>query len=149
MVVYKGYFHCLPFLCYREMYHGTRWMNHSRFQVPMITCSFGQVYVGDFILFCDSEVPRIARVKQFFCQVSDHIFPVTAWVYIHVKQEEHECVFVRVQPLHHQRDDTYNIMPSVIIQDSAILSSVAAPTSVLRWDKDKSSFVLLSDEVLY
>ena len=60
----------------------------------------------------------------------------------------HECLFVRVQPLQHQKDDAYNIMPRVIIQDSAMVSSVTAPTSVSRWDKDNSSFVLLSDEIL-
>ena len=45
-----------------------KWMNDTWFQVPMITCSFGQVYVGDFVLLCDrpSEVPKIAGVKQFF-----------------------------------------------------------------------------------
>ena len=51
------------------MYHGARWMNDPRFFVPMITSSFGQVYVGDFILFSDTGVPKTARVKQFYHQV--------------------------------------------------------------------------------
>ena len=62
------------FLCYREMYHGARWMNDPRFFAPMINSSFGQVYVGDFILFSDTGVPKTARVKQFFCQVIDLLY---------------------------------------------------------------------------
>ena len=53
------------------MYYGAMWMNDPRFLVPMTTSQFGQVYIGDFILFSDAGGnPKIARIKQFFCQVN-------------------------------------------------------------------------------
>lgn len=61
----------------REMYHGARWMNDPRFFVPMITSSFGQVYIGDFVLFSDTGIPKTARIKQFFKIISHFTLPLT------------------------------------------------------------------------
>ena len=50
-------------------------------------------------------------------------------------------------PLHHESDDAYIVMPSIIIEKDAMISLVAAPSNVLQWDEKKSSLVHLSHEV--
>ena len=54
---------------------------------------------------------------------------------------------MRVQPLRHERDDAYIVMPSIIIEEGAMISLVATPSKVLQWDERKSSLVHFSHEV--
>ena len=45
-------------------------MDDPRFFVPMISSPVGQLYIGDFILFADVGGQKVARVQQFFSEVS-------------------------------------------------------------------------------
>lgn len=57
-------------LChYREIFYGRRWLEDSRFFSPMVTATFGHVFVGDFVSFIINGVAMIGRVLKFFLKV--------------------------------------------------------------------------------
>ena len=55
---------------YREMFHGSRWLEDPRFFSPMISTPNGSVFVQDFVNFYFVDTIRLGRIWNFFFQVS-------------------------------------------------------------------------------
>jgi hypothetical protein len=53
----------------REMYHGRRWMNDTRFLTPMISADVGHVFVNDFIKVNRNTCIQTVKVKAFYQKV--------------------------------------------------------------------------------
>lgn len=56
-------------IIFRELYHGDRWLNDERFFTPMVVCSCGDVYVGDFVKCKVGQNRVLAKVIRFYSKV--------------------------------------------------------------------------------